>query len=111
MRHPSFVCPRLQIASPWLIPLFDLSSSIVNYACFTGSGSSLEVTKVLPLLIAALADHPSFHVVAPSLPGYAWSEGVQRKGFMQLPERYAEVCVIQFSMYYLLILISSSLGA
>ncbi|KAH9169974.1 alpha/beta-hydrolase [Lactarius sanguifluus] len=32
-------------------------------------GSILEVTKVLPLLIAVSADHPSFHVVAPSLPG------------------------------------------
>jgi len=39
------------------------------------------VTKILPLLTAASADHPSFHVVAPSLPGYAWSEGVLEEGF------------------------------
>ncbi|KAH9024534.1 Alpha/Beta hydrolase protein [Lactarius hengduanensis] len=44
-------------------------------------GSFLEVTKVLPLLTSVSADHPSFHVVAPSLPGYAWSEGVLEKGF------------------------------
>ena len=46
----------------------------------------------MPLLIASSPDHPSFHVVAPSLPGYAWSEGVRKKGFSA--EHYAEVCVI-----------------
>ncbi|KAH9066052.1 Alpha/Beta hydrolase protein [Lactarius deliciosus] len=52
-------------------------------------GSTLEVTKVLPLLTAVSADHPSFHVVAPSLPGYAWSEGVLEKGFHG--KHYAEL--------------------
>ncbi|KAH9035738.1 alpha/beta-hydrolase [Lactarius pseudohatsudake] len=52
-------------------------------------GSFLEVTKILPLLTAVSADHPSFHVVAPSLPGYAWSEGVLKKGFVA--EHYAEL--------------------
>ncbi|KAH9056307.1 Alpha/Beta hydrolase protein [Lactarius vividus] len=52
-------------------------------------GSFLEVTKVLPLLTAVSADHPSFHVVAPSLPGYAWSEGVLEKGFHA--KHYAEL--------------------
>ena len=44
---------------------------------------------MLPLLTAGSADHPSFHVVAPSLPGYAWSEGVLEKGFQA--KNYAEV--------------------
>ncbi|KAH9163038.1 alpha/beta-hydrolase [Lactarius sanguifluus] len=52
-------------------------------------GSFLEVTKVLPLLTAVSADHPSFHVVAPSLPGYAWSEAVLEKGFHA--KHYAEL--------------------
>ncbi|KAH9056306.1 Alpha/Beta hydrolase protein [Lactarius vividus] len=52
-------------------------------------GSFLEVTKVLPLLTAVSVDHPSFHVVAPSLPGYAWSEGVLEKGFHA--KHYAEL--------------------
>ncbi|KAH9035725.1 alpha/beta-hydrolase [Lactarius pseudohatsudake] len=52
-------------------------------------GSFLEVTKVLPLLTAVSADHPSFHVVAPSLPGYTWSEGVLEKGFRA--KHYAEL--------------------
>ncbi|KAH9024532.1 Alpha/Beta hydrolase protein [Lactarius hengduanensis] len=52
-------------------------------------GCFLEVTKVLPLLTAISADHPSFHVVAPSLPGYAWSEGVLEKGFHA--KHYAEL--------------------
>jgi len=58
-------------------------------------GSFLEVTKMLPLLTAASPDHPSFHVVAPSLPGYAWSEGVRKKGF--LAENYAEVRVMSLA--------------
>ncbi|KAH9037746.1 alpha/beta-hydrolase [Lactarius hengduanensis] len=52
-------------------------------------GSFLEATKILPLLTAVSADHPSFHVVAPSLPGFAWSEGVLEKGFHA--EHYAEL--------------------
>ncbi|KAF8258650.1 Alpha/Beta hydrolase protein [Lactarius quietus] len=52
-------------------------------------GSFLEATKVLPLLTAGSADHPAFHVVAPSLPGYAWSEGVLEKGFVV--DNYAEL--------------------
>ncbi|KAH9018204.1 Alpha/Beta hydrolase protein [Lactarius deliciosus] len=52
-------------------------------------GCFLEVTKVLPLLTAVSADHPSFHVVAPSLPGYAWSEAVLEKGFRA--KHYAEL--------------------
>jgi pimeloyl-ACP methyl ester carboxylesterase len=52
-------------------------------------GSFLEVTKILPLLTAVSADHPSFHIVAPSLPGYAWSEGVLEKGFHA--KHYAEL--------------------
>ncbi|KAH8979688.1 alpha/beta-hydrolase [Lactarius akahatsu] len=52
-------------------------------------GSFLEVTKVLPLLTAVSADHPSFHVVAPNLPGYAWSEAVLKKGFSA--KHYAEL--------------------
>ncbi|KAI9455711.1 alpha/beta-hydrolase [Lactarius psammicola] len=51
-------------------------------------GNVLEVTKVLPLLTAVSADHPSFHVVAPSLPGFAWSGGVLEKGFHAI--HYAE---------------------
>ncbi|KAH8983085.1 alpha/beta-hydrolase [Lactarius hatsudake] len=56
---------------------------------FHEPGSFLEVTKILPLLTAVSADHPSFHVVAPSLPGFAWSEGVLEKGFHA--EHYAEL--------------------
>ena len=47
---------------------------------------------MLPLLTAASPNHPSFNVVAPSLPGFAWSEGTRKKGFC--PENYAEVCAV-----------------
>ena len=45
---------------------------------------------MLPLLTAAEPGHPSFHVVAPSIPGYGWSEGASNRGFRS--RSYAEVC-------------------
>ena len=56
---------------------------------YIGPGSFIEVTKMLPLLTAAEPGHPSFHVVAPSLPGYAWSEGPSNRGFRS--KNYADV--------------------
>ena len=55
-----------------------------------GPGSFLEVRKILPLLTATSPEHPSFNVVAMSLPGYAFSEGPKEKGFGMA--QYAEVC-------------------
>jgi hypothetical protein len=67
--------PSFDVRDLWLLSL--------------GPGSFIEVTKVLPLLTASEAGHPSFHVVAPSLPGFAWSEAVSKRGFG--PRQYAEV--------------------
>ncbi|TEB09975.1 epoxide hydrolase 1 [Coprinellus micaceus] len=53
-------------------------------------GSFIEVRKILPLLIQASSDHPSFHVVALSLPGYGFSDNPKKKGFAV--GQYAEVC-------------------
>ncbi|TEB22768.1 alpha/beta-hydrolase [Coprinellus micaceus] len=53
-------------------------------------GNFLEARKILPLLVEASPDHPSFHVVALSLPGFGFSDGPKQKGFA-LPQ-YAEVC-------------------
>ncbi len=55
----------------------------------TGPGSFFEVTKILPLLTAPDAGHPSFHVIAPSLPGFAWSQAPSKSGFRS--RHYAEV--------------------
>ncbi|KAG6875151.1 hypothetical protein C0992_004970 [Termitomyces sp. T32_za158] len=52
-------------------------------------GSFIEVRKLLPLLIEASPDHPSFHVVAISLPGYGFSSAPSKKGFEIT--QYAEV--------------------
>ncbi|KAF8968936.1 Alpha/Beta hydrolase protein, partial [Flammula alnicola] len=46
-----------------------------------GPGSFLEVRKILPLLVEASPEHPSFHVVALGLPGYGFSEAPKKKGF------------------------------
>ncbi|KAG6900644.1 hypothetical protein C0993_006748 [Termitomyces sp. T159_Od127] len=52
-------------------------------------GSFIEVRKLLPFLIEASPDHPSFHVVAISLPGYGFSSAPSKKGFEIT--QYAEV--------------------
>ncbi|KAK7689793.1 hypothetical protein QCA50_006432 [Cerrena zonata] len=52
-------------------------------------GHFMEVAKLLPLLTANSPDHPSFHVVAYSLPGFGFSETPKKKGFGIT--QYAEV--------------------
>ncbi|RDB18925.1 putative epoxide hydrolase [Hypsizygus marmoreus] len=52
-------------------------------------GSFIEVRKILPLLTEVSSDHPSFHVVALSLPGYGFSAAPTKKGFNIA--QYAEV--------------------
>ncbi|KAL2208371.1 alpha/beta-hydrolase [Sarocladium strictum] len=44
-------------------------------------GSFLEVIKILPLLTNPEGDAPSFHVVAPSLPNYGFSDEVTKGAF------------------------------
>lgn len=53
-----------------------------------GPGSFLEVLPILPLLSAP--GGPAFHIVAPSLPNYGFSEGVKKRGFAAA--QYAEAC-------------------
>ncbi|KAG2065320.1 alpha/beta-hydrolase [Suillus decipiens] len=57
--------------------------------CHGWPGSFWEVTKILPLLTASAPEHPSFHVVALSLPGYGFSEAPRKQGFGL--NQYAEV--------------------
>ncbi|KAI8989684.1 alpha/beta-hydrolase [Trametes punicea] len=52
-------------------------------------GDFLEVRKMLPMLTAKSVDHPSFHVVALSLPGFGFSEAPKKRGFSG--RQYAEV--------------------
>ncbi|KAK0475985.1 Alpha/Beta hydrolase protein [Armillaria luteobubalina] len=52
-------------------------------------GSFIEVRKILPLLTASSPEHPSFHVVALSLPGYGFSEAPKKQKFRLA--QYAEV--------------------
>lgn len=45
-------------------------------------GSFDEVVKILPELVSPSSpEQPAFHVVAPSLPGYGFSEGSRKPGF------------------------------
>lgn len=43
----------------------------------SGPGSFIEVTKILPLLRGD-DDAPEFSIVAPSLPNFGFSQGVQK---------------------------------
>lgn len=52
----------------------------------------MEVRKILPLLVEASGEHPSFHVVALSLPGYGFSSAPIKRGFAV--HHYAEVSAI-----------------
>ncbi|KAI1759506.1 alpha/beta-hydrolase [Hypoxylon sp. FL1150] len=66
-------------------------SAIPLLFCHGWPGSFLEVLKVLPLLTAAGKDGgASFHVVAPSLPNYGFSQVTSKRGFGLV--QYAEVC-------------------
>jgi pimeloyl-ACP methyl ester carboxylesterase len=54
-------------------------------------GSFLEVTKLLPLLEAGEKQgKPAFHVVAPSLPNFGFSQRISKPGFAL--SQYAETC-------------------
>ncbi|KAF8192190.1 Alpha/Beta hydrolase protein [Pholiota molesta] len=53
-------------------------------------GSFLEVRKVLPVFLESSPEHPSFHVVALSNPGFGFSEAPKKKGFAL--GQFAEVC-------------------
>ncbi|OAX44298.1 alpha/beta-hydrolase [Rhizopogon vinicolor AM-OR11-026] len=57
--------------------------------CHGWPGSFLEVKKILPLLTDSSPEHPSFHAVAISLPGYGFSEAPLKQGFAA--KQYAEV--------------------
>lgn len=48
------------------------------------------MTKILPLLLDGGEGAPSFHVVAPSLPNFGFSDGVTKRGFNR--DQYGEVC-------------------
>lgn len=71
-------------------PFTLLSLPLLFLAIPLGPGSFLEVRKILPLLTAPSPGHPSFHVIAPSLPGFAFSEAPHKPGFAGY--QYAEVC-------------------
>ncbi|OAK98900.1 alpha/beta-hydrolase [Phaeosphaeriaceae sp. SRC1lsM3a] len=59
--------------------------------CHGWPGSFIEVTKLLPLLSAGeSSDKPAFHIVAPSLPNFGFSQKILKPGFAL--SQYAETC-------------------
>ncbi|KAF5026738.1 hypothetical protein F66182_1157 [Fusarium sp. NRRL 66182] len=62
-------------------------ASLYSSATAARPGNFLEALKILPLLTESETG-PSFHVVAPSLPNFGFSDGVTKRGF-SIPQ-YAE---------------------
>ena len=60
------------------------------YSLFAGPGSFIEVSRIIGSLAEGRGNAPAFHVVAPSLPNFGFSQGVSKKGF-NLPQ-YGEAC-------------------
>lgn len=56
--------------------------------CHGWPGNFLEATKIINSLTNSGNGQVSFHVVAPSLPNYGFSEGTRKRGFSL--EQYAE---------------------
>lgn len=68
-------------SNPNAIPLF---------FCHGWPGSFIEVTKLLPFLSSSSPDTPTFHIVAPSLPNFGFSQKILQPGFAL--SQYAETC-------------------
>jgi len=66
-----------------------VANAIPLLFCHGWPGGFFEARKLFPLLTASSPDHPSFHVVALSLPGYGFSEAPRKQGFAV--KQYAEV--------------------
>ncbi|KAF1915242.1 Alpha/Beta hydrolase protein [Ampelomyces quisqualis] len=59
--------------------------------CHGWPGSFIEVTKLLPLLCSGESnDAPAFHIIAPSLPNFGFSQKILKPGFAL--SQYAETC-------------------
>ncbi|KAI1848654.1 hypothetical protein JX265_011495 [Neoarthrinium moseri] len=63
--------------------------------CHGWPGSFDEIQKMLPLLLDGGKDHPSFDVIAPSMPNYGFSSIVRQPGFgsRQTAEVFQELMV------------------
>ncbi|KAI1089640.1 epoxide hydrolase 1 [Rostrohypoxylon terebratum] len=60
----------------------DKSGAIPLLFCHGWPGSFIEVSKILPLLTTSDGDdEPTFHVVAPSLLNFGFSQGTSKPGF------------------------------
>ncbi|KAH7324772.1 Alpha/Beta hydrolase protein [Stachybotrys elegans] len=68
----------------------DKPNSIPLLFCHGWPGSFIEVVKLLPLLTTSSDDEPSFHVVAPSLPNFGFSQRTSKRGFGL--RQHAEAC-------------------
>ena len=68
-----------------LLPISLMITSFTN--TYSGPGSFLEIVKILPLLTEP-KEGQAFHVVAPSLPNFGFSDRVSKPGFS--PLKHAE---------------------
>ena len=76
-------------SSPMDVRLPSHAFSIGFSSYSLGPGSFFEIKRLLPLLNGD-GDSPAFHIVAPSLPNFGFSQGVTKRGFGVT--KYGETC-------------------
>lgn len=79
MRRASRCCSAMAVSAP-VFPRPVVMRYVADDAMI-GPGSYMEVMKVLPKLLESKDGGPSFHVVAPSLPNYGFSDEITKSGF------------------------------
>lgn len=75
---------------PTALPL-PLGAVSINTIMSIGPGSFYEASKIIPILTEARDDSPTFHVVAPSLPNFGFSDGTCNQPGFGI-KQYAETC-------------------
>ena len=58
----------------------EVKGAIPLLFCHGWPGNFTEVSKILPELVKGGPGHPAFHVVAPSLPNFGFSQGTKKVG-------------------------------
>ena len=58
----------------------EVKGAIPLLFCHGWPGNFTEVSKILPELVKGEPGHPAFHVVAPSLPNFEFSQGTKKVG-------------------------------
>ena len=71
----------------------EVKNAIPLLFCHGWPGSFEEVSKILPELVKGGPDHPAFHVVAPSMVNFGFSQGTKKVRSTILPIDRASIMI------------------